>query len=71
LTGGIRTRWIPTKGFSSASYIAFSFPELRDARTGTLLSYARRIVCAMLRFRSAAAESQECLRIEHNGDGGN
>jgi hypothetical protein len=35
LTGGIRTRWIPMKSFSFASYIASSFPELRDARTAT------------------------------------
>ena len=35
LTDGVHTRWIPTKGLSSASYIASSFPELRDARTCT------------------------------------
>jgi hypothetical protein len=39
--------------------------------TGTLHSCARRIVCAMQRYRSVAAETQGCRRIEHDGDGGN
>jgi hypothetical protein len=69
LTGGVRTRWIPTKGFSSASYIASSFPELRDARTGTLLSCSRRIRCEMRRFRRVAAKLHGCPCIGGDGAG--
>src|SRR5437773_12391936 len=37
LLDGLSTRRVPTKGFSSASYIASSFPKLRLARSLSLL----------------------------------